>query len=100
MSISETAELLGKDPNYDLITPNGLIRYFIVFTEAEEVRKLMITTGITRSERVKCVILINLLKCSLKTRAFDINIYFLLTLPFSRILYLSHSLKYAIYYID
>ena len=37
MSLSETAELFGKDPNYDLITPNGIIRHFIVFIEAEEV---------------------------------------------------------------
>ena len=45
MSISETAELFGKDPNYDLITPNGIIRHFIVglFIEAEEVRKLVKT---------------------------------------------------------
>ena len=34
MTISETAELFSKDPNYDLITPNG-IRHFIVFMEAE-----------------------------------------------------------------
>ena len=27
---------IGKDPNYDLITPNGNIRHFIVFTEVEE----------------------------------------------------------------
>ena len=38
MSISETAEIFGKDANYDLITPNGIIRHFIVFIEAEEVR--------------------------------------------------------------
>ena len=37
MSISETAELFSKDPNYDLITPNGIIRHFIVFIEVEEV---------------------------------------------------------------
>ena len=37
MSISETAELFGKDPNYDLIRPNGIIGHFIVFIEAEEV---------------------------------------------------------------
>ena len=37
MSISETAELFGKDPNYDLITANGIIRHFIVVIEAEEV---------------------------------------------------------------
>ena len=37
MSIPETAELFGKDPNYDLTMPNGLIRHFIVFIEAEEV---------------------------------------------------------------
>ena len=36
MSISETAGLFRKDPNYDLITPNGMIRHFIVFIEAEE----------------------------------------------------------------
>ena len=52
MSISETAELFGKDSNYDLITPNGIIRHLIVFIEAEEVRKLVIPVGITRSERV------------------------------------------------
>ena len=27
---------IRKDPNYDLITPNGIIRHFIVFIEAEE----------------------------------------------------------------
>ena len=27
---------IGKDPNYDLITPNGIIRHFIVFIEVEE----------------------------------------------------------------
>ena len=43
----------GKDLNYDLIMPNGIISYFIVFIEAEEVRKLVIPVGITRSERVK-----------------------------------------------
>ena len=47
MSISETAKLFGKDPNYDLIIPNGIIRHFIVFIEAEEVRKLVIPIGIT-----------------------------------------------------
>jgi hypothetical protein len=38
MSISETAELFGN-----LITPNGIIRHFIVglLIEAEEVRKLV-----------------------------------------------------------
>ena len=36
MSISETDELFGKDPNYDLITPNGIIRHFIVFIEVED----------------------------------------------------------------
>ena len=40
---------IGKDPNYDLITPNGIIRHFIVFIEVEE---LGIPVGITRSERV------------------------------------------------
>ena len=49
MSISETADLFGKG----LITPNGIIRHFTVFLEAEEVRKLVIPIGITRSERVK-----------------------------------------------
>ena len=43
---------ITKDPNYDLITQNGIIRHFIVFIEAEEVRKLVIPIGITRSERV------------------------------------------------
>ena len=43
---------IGKHPNYDLITPNGIIRHFIVFIEAEEMRKLLIAIGITRSERV------------------------------------------------
>ena len=38
MSISETAEFFGKDPNYDLVTPNGIIRHFMVFIEAEEER--------------------------------------------------------------
>ena len=52
MSISETLNSIGKDPNYDLITPNGIIRHFIVLIEAEEVRKLVIPVGITRSERV------------------------------------------------
>ena len=27
---------ISKDPNYDLITPNGIIRHFIVFIEVEE----------------------------------------------------------------
>jgi hypothetical protein len=27
---------IGKDPNYDLITPKGIIRHFIVFIEVEE----------------------------------------------------------------
>ena len=35
---------------YDLITPNGIIRHFIVFIEAEEFYKLVIPVGITRSE--------------------------------------------------
>ena len=39
---------IGKDPNYDLITPNGII----VFIEVEELRKLVIPVGITRSQRV------------------------------------------------
>ena len=52
MSISETAELFGKDPNYDLITPIGIIMHLIVFIEAKEVRMLVIPIGITRSERV------------------------------------------------
>ena len=38
MSISETAGLFGKDPNYDLIMSNRIIRHFIVFIEAEKVR--------------------------------------------------------------
>ena len=37
---------IGKNPHYDLIMPNGIIRNFIVFTEAEVV--------ITWSERVNC----------------------------------------------
>jgi hypothetical protein len=37
MSLSETAELFSKDPNYDLITTNGIIRQLILFIEAEEV---------------------------------------------------------------
>ena len=53
MSILKAAELFGKDPNYDLITPNSIIRHVIVFIEAEEVTKLVIPIGITRSERVK-----------------------------------------------
>jgi hypothetical protein len=36
MSISETAELNRNVPNYDLITPNGIIRHFIEFIEVEE----------------------------------------------------------------
>ena len=52
VSILETAELSGKDPNYDLIMPNGIVRHFILFIEAE-VRKLVIPIGITRSERAK-----------------------------------------------
>ena len=36
MSISETAELYRQNPNYDLITPHGIIRHFIVFIEVEE----------------------------------------------------------------
>ena len=43
---------ISKDPNYDLITPNGIIGNFIVFIEAEAVRKLVIPIGITRSGRV------------------------------------------------
>ena len=27
---------IGKDSNYDLIMPNGIIRHFIVFIEVEE----------------------------------------------------------------
>ena len=27
---------IGKDPNYDLITPNGIIRHFIVFIDVED----------------------------------------------------------------
>ena len=42
---------IGKDANYDLITPNGIIRHFIVFIEAEAV------SGITQSERVKIRVL-------------------------------------------
>ena len=56
MSILETAELFSKDPNYDLITPNGIVRYFIVFIEVEELSRLVIPIGITRSERVNFVI--------------------------------------------
>ena len=40
MSIPESAELFGKDPNYGLITPNGIIRHFIVFIEVEELGSL------------------------------------------------------------
>ena len=36
---------IGKDPNYDLISPNGIIRHFIVFIKAEEVRKIVIPVG-------------------------------------------------------
>ena len=36
---------IDKDPNYDLITPNGTIRHFTVFIEAKEVRKLVIPVG-------------------------------------------------------
>ena len=39
------AGLFGKDPNYDLITPNGIIRHFVAFIEPEEVRKLVIPVG-------------------------------------------------------
>ena len=34
MSIQETAELFGKDPNYDLITLIGIVRHFIVFNRS------------------------------------------------------------------
>ena len=44
---------INKDPKYDLITPNGIIRHFIVFIEAEEVKKLVIPVGIIGSKRVK-----------------------------------------------
>ena len=46
---------INKDPNYDLITPNGIIRHFIVFIEAEGFKKLVIPVGITRSERVNFI---------------------------------------------
>ena len=48
---------IGKDPNYYLITPNGIIGPFIVFIEVEELgtRNLVIPVGITRSESVKIV---------------------------------------------
>ena len=36
--MSIIAELFSKDRNYDLIMPNGIIRHFIVFIEAKEVR--------------------------------------------------------------
>ena len=36
----KTAGLFGKDPNYDLITPNEIIRHFIISINAEEVTKL------------------------------------------------------------
>jgi hypothetical protein len=52
MSILETVELFSKDPNYDLITLNGIIKHFIVFIEVEEVKKLLIPIGITGSKRV------------------------------------------------
>ena len=52
MSISETTELFGKDPNYDLIMLNGIIRHFIVVIKVE-VRKLVIPIGIIQSERVQ-----------------------------------------------
>ena len=42
---------IGKDPNYDLITPNGIIRHFSIY-RSRGVRKLVIPVGITRSERV------------------------------------------------
>ena len=32
----EQLNSIGKDPSYDLITPNGIIRHFIVFIEVEE----------------------------------------------------------------
>ena len=41
VNIEKQLNSIGKDPNYDLITPNGIIRHFIVFIEAEEVRKLV-----------------------------------------------------------
>ena len=41
---------ISKDPNYDLIMPNRIIRHFIVFIEAEEVKKLLIPVGITRQK--------------------------------------------------
>ena len=36
MSNQTQLNSIGKDPNYDLITPNGIIRHFIVFIEVEE----------------------------------------------------------------
>ena len=38
---------IGKDPNYDLITSNGIIRHFIVglLIEAEAFRKVVIPLG-------------------------------------------------------
>ena len=36
MSNQKHMNSIGKDPNYDLITPNGIIRHFIVFIELEE----------------------------------------------------------------
>ena len=53
MSISETVEIFGEHLNYDFIMPHGIIRHFIVFIEAKEVRELVIPIGITQSERVQ-----------------------------------------------
>ena len=45
---------ISKDPNYDLITQNGIISHFIVFTEAKAVTD---SNWIRRSERVNNYIL-------------------------------------------
>ena len=47
---------IEKYQNYDLMTPNGFIRHFIVFVEAKEVWKLVIPVGITRLERANIVL--------------------------------------------
>ena len=49
MSNWERAEFFGKDPNCDVITPNWIIRHFILFIEAEGVRKLVFPDGISMS---------------------------------------------------
>ena len=73
LSKQETPELFGKDPNYDLIMPNGIIRHCIVFIEAEEVRKLVIPIGITQSERVNHIMNFEILPADQLTRKFILN---------------------------